>query len=608
MSPSPQLSADDAVRIAQRQFGVENPEAIHEPKLKILPIIEQSDYSWSLTWEIRIFSLQPVKDITYYVDARTGSVLEEVNNIRHDTIHGTITGTYWPESANVNPTTEGFFSRIRVFNTAGQTVANMLSNYNGNYSTGNLSFGWYTVEAQLANSWIQIRDNASSGDRIVHEMSGNPGQYNHQWSASDGTNVHWHATAMHDFFKGSPFNYSGMDYQMRGYINNGSGTNGAANGTDIFFGSQGGQPWARSRDVVTHEYTHNVIFQIYSGWIGNPGTQGGAMDEGISDYFAATTKITPNPIIGADVGVNRTLNNNFAWNAVNGDHWNGQVIGGALWRTRQAIGNATVANNLAFKALQITPRARNFEDYLYNVYVVNNSQYSGAYFSEITNSFDHHGINTQPPPLPAPTLTGNVSGGAPNLSWNTITGADSYKINRMSGHPNVSNTTFTTSNTSYTDNSLPFPVEIAFELDDFVIYNVQAVNNQWGDGFQSNWIIYKETGSFAKVTQQEADGSKEKSGNRLPDSFNLTKNYPNPFNPTTTLSYTLPILSQVTIDVFNIMGQRVARLVNTTQAAGEHEVIFDAGNLSSGVYIARMTVSGSDGRFFSNEVTMNLVK
>src|SRR5690625_961781 len=183
-----------------------------------------------------------------------------------------------------------------------------------------------------------------------------------------------------------------------------------------------------------------------------------------------------------------------------------------------------------------------------------------------------------------------------------------YKINRMSGHPNVSNTTFTTSNTSYTDNSLPFPVEIAFELDDFVIYNVQAVNNQWGDGFQSNWIIYKETGSFAKVTQQEADGSKEKSGNRLPDSFNLTKNYPNPFNPTTTLSYTLPILSQVTIDVFNIMGQRVARLVNTTQAAGEHEVIFDAGNLSSGVYIARMTVSGSDGRFFSNEVTMNLVK
>src|SRR5690625_6082406 len=84
-------------------------------------------------------------------------------------------------------------------------------------------------------------------------MSGNPGQYNHQWSASDGTNVHWHATAMHDFFKGSPFNYSGMDYQMRGYINNGSGTNGAANGTDIFFGSQGGQPWARSRDVVTQD-------------------------------------------------------------------------------------------------------------------------------------------------------------------------------------------------------------------------------------------------------------------------------------------------------------------------------------------------------------------
>src|SRR5690625_4541808 len=112
--PSPQLSADDAVRIAQRLFGVENPEAIHEPKLKILPIIEQSYYSLSLTWEIRIFSMQPVKDIIYYVYARTESVLEEVNNIRHDTTHGTTTGSYWPESSNVKTATACFFSRIRV--------------------------------------------------------------------------------------------------------------------------------------------------------------------------------------------------------------------------------------------------------------------------------------------------------------------------------------------------------------------------------------------------------------------------------------------------------------------------------------------------------------
>ena len=70
--------------------------------------------------------------------------------------------------------------------------------------------------------------------------------------------------------------------------------------------------------------------------------------------------------------------------------------------------------------------------------------------------------------------------------------------------------------------------------------------------------------------------------------FRLHKNYPNPFNPTTTIRYEIPNESHVTLTVYNVLGQRVATLVNETISAGAHEVHFDAEHLSSGSYIYRL--------------------
>jgi hypothetical protein len=69
-----------------------------------------------------------------------------------------------------------------------------------------------------------------------------------------------------------------------------------------------------------------------------------------------------------------------------------------------------------------------------------------------------------------------------------------------------------------------------------------------------------------------------------PTQFKLNNNYPNPFNPTTTISYNIPELSQVTITVYNLLGEIVEELIDLPHKPGLHKIDFDSTNLSSGVY------------------------
>ena len=94
-----------------------------------------------------------------------------------------------------------------------------------------------------------------------------------------------------------------------------------------------------------------------------------------------------------------------------------------------------------------------------------------------------------------------------------------------------------------------------------------------------------------------------------PINFELSQNYPNPFNPTTKINYTLPFDSKVTLEVFNITGERIGQLVNEEQSAGYYSVDFDASKLSSGVYFYRITVADrATGNNFSAIKNMILIK
>jgi hypothetical protein len=91
-----------------------------------------------------------------------------------------------------------------------------------------------------------------------------------------------------------------------------------------------------------------------------------------------------------------------------------------------------------------------------------------------------------------------------------------------------------------------------------------------------------------------AGGSTSVSDNsaELPSRYSLNQNYPNPFNPSTTIRFSVPRQSRVTIAVYNMLGQKVADLVNGEQGAGVHTAVFQTSELSSGIYLYKMQAEG----------------
>ena len=85
---------------------------------------------------------------------------------------------------------------------------------------------------------------------------------------------------------------------------------------------------------------------------------------------------------------------------------------------------------------------------------------------------------------------------------------------------------------------------------------------------------------------------------QIPNVFSLNQNFPNPFNPSTSIHYQLPISANVEIKVFDVLGKEVETLVSDFQNAGSYEIIFNADSFSSGVYFYRIKARGENESFY----------
>ena len=184
------------------------------------------------------------------------------------------------------------------------------------------------------------------------------------------------------------------------------------------------------------------------------------------------------------------------------------------------------------------------------------------------------------------------------LYWKThpssnVTGCKIYRkvrVNGVMGNEYLI-ASVSTSDTSYIDQSYTVSSSTTTQL----FYDVRYVytgtlpdNTQYTTESDPSYVnIYGQMAPSYNDSQKETATTAQE----LPNEYSIT-NYPNPFNPTTTINYQLPGNGFVTIKVYDVLGKEVATLVNENKSAGYYNVNFDASKLTSGVYIYTINVNG----------------
>ena len=115
---------------------------------------------------------------------------------------------------------------------------------------------------------------------------------------------------------------------------------------------------------------------------------------------------------------------------------------------------------------------------------------------------------------------------------------------------------------------------------------------------------YNQLGGFSGFSNRQTitiNQTSFENGSERIEQFALFQNYPNPFNPVTQISYQLPKMSEVTLEVFDVTGRLVRTLVNETQTSGTHTVTFNGEHLSSGLYLYRLE---AEDQVFTRKLTL----
>ncbi len=197
-----------------------------------------------------------------------------------------------------------------------------------------------------------------------------------------------------------------------------------------------------------------------------------------------------------------------------------------------------------------------------------------------------------PSPPPAPTLYGTtiLQGGTryPKLRWTRSETATSYKLYTYLCEGTLDcfdgaqiSVVYEGSDTTFIDDSVPVGTKYSQNRERYYV----TASNYIGESNKSNKVIYSTDLDFQ---WKQHDGENSETNVAIPTSTGLQGNYPNPFNPQTTIYYAIAEDNRVRLTVTNILGQEVKLLVDEYQNAGYKSVTFDAGNLPSGIYYYRL--------------------
>lgn len=150
-----------------------------------------------------------------------------------------------------------------------------------------------------------------------------------------------------------------------------------------------------------------------------------------------------------------------------------------------------------------------------------------------------------------------------------------------------------------TEGNYPYVYEASANMEADTTYHFRVCEGSWyvpalyfGENYQVSsgdttvTVTESDSSYYVEFVYKDMTGIDSKSN--IPSSFYVKQNYPNPFNPTTTIEFGLNKKSAVTLDIYNINGQRIESLVNGNLSAGIHKINWDASSYSSGMYFYRL--------------------
>jgi hypothetical protein len=369
-----------------------------------------------------------------------------------------------------------------------------------------------------------------------------------------------------------------------GYLHFGPGT------------GSGFKNFAHEDKVIYHEYTHAVNHSIVT--LNYGANESGAIEEGLSDYFPASFTNRTVILEYAAPVFKRNLTNpaivhyNQYLESSKQQHIGGEFFSAALWdiRSHPSI-SISKADGLIYGAIYRITSNATFLSFREAVIVENQTMYGGSGLSTIENVFANRGIG--PPalsvsisgpnlimPQQQSTFTASVIGGSGSFSYSWFWNWGGSDIPIGSNNPYVHITV------PWSETGKTFTLKL----------NVTDLQSGSVRSSQKSIKVWQEGDPIPPQSIAEFEIAD------IPSEFMIADNYPNPFNPSTTIRYDIPSESRVTLTIYDILGREIQRLVDGVVEPGYHVAVWDGRGISgslvaSGVYIYRFNafpVSGEN--------------
>jgi len=187
---------------------------------------------------------------------------------------------------------------------------------------------------------------------------------------------------------------------------------------------------------------------------------------------------------------------------------------------------------------------------------------------------------------------------------------------RFSTGSMVAQTPFTGNDVTLTIRGAQYPIVLSWDIKDQNNPYILSTNGK-NSTFQTNELRSTGTLTIESPSMTEfhlREKNPLSSPSQMPTEFQLDANYPNPFNPSTSISYELPTEALVKIQIYNLIGQRITELVNRTQGSGRYTIAWDASTsgkleLPGGIYFYRLDAYPTNGsKSFTQMRKMTLLK